>query len=306
MTVAEIVDVRLHATALAAFDAVVREVRGDQWQLPTPCADWDVRALVNHVVSEARWTGPLLAGRTVADVGDALAGDLLGEDPPAAWKAARDEALAAAGAPGVGTRVVHLSFGDTPAPEYLRQLTADYLVHTWDLAVTIGGDDRLDPELVAAVTAWFTGQAAAYRSAGAVASPVPVAVDAGAQRRLLAEFGRDEQTSTTAAAVARFNAAFDRRDVDAIMAAMTDDCVFESTTPPDGTRHEGTSAVRAAWNDFFRDSVDARFTEEEQLVCGDRVLLRWCYSWADGHVRGVDLFRVRDGRVAEKLSYVKG
>lgn len=306
MTITAIPDVRLHAGAIATFDAAVRAVRADQWQLPTPAGDWDVRALVNHVVAEARWTLPLLVGRTVAEVGGALDGDLLGESPPAAWAAARDEALAAAGAPDVDVRIVHLSFGDTPAPEYLRQLTADYLVHAWDLAVTIGAGDRLDPELVESVAAWFSGQAAAYRSAGAVAAPVPVPGDADAQRRLLAQFGRDEQSCATAAAVARFAAAFDRCDIDAVMAAMTPDCVFESTAPPDGVRHEGQQAVRAAWTDFFRSSAGARFAIEEQLVRGDRVVARWSYTWAEGHVRGVDLFRVRDGRIAEKLSYVKG
>jgi uncharacterized protein (TIGR03086 family) len=306
VTITEIADVRLHAGAMAAFDAAVREVRPDQWHLPTPCADWDVRTLVNHVVGEARWMVPLLAGRSIADVGGALDGDLLGEDPAAAWATARDEALGAASAADVDTRIVHLSFGDTPALEYLRQLTADYLVHAWDLATAIGADDRLDPELVEAVAAWFTGQADAYRGAGVVASAVPVPDGADSQRRLLGQFGRDQQTCATAAAVDRFSAAFERRDVDAVMAAMTDDCVFESTAPPDGARHEGQLAVRAAWTDFFRASADARFTTEEQLVCGDRVLTRWCYTWADGHVRGVDVFRVRHGRVAEKLSYVKG
>jgi ketosteroid isomerase-like protein len=108
------------------------------------------------------------------------------------------------------------------------------------------------------------------------------------------------------AAVARFSAAFDRRDVDAIMAAMTPDCVFETTAPPDGARHVGHDAVRDAWTEFFRSSGAARFETEHQFSCGDRVVVRWLYSWHGGHVRGVDLFRVRDGLVAEKLSYVKG
>jgi ketosteroid isomerase-like protein len=107
-------------------------------------------------------------------------------------------------------------------------------------------------------------------------------------------------------AVERFDTAFHRRDVDAVMAAMTADCVFESTAPPDGVRYEGQDAVRAAWSQFFTTSDAARFETEERLVCGDRVVARWRYTWAGGHVRGVDVFRVRDGRVAEKLSYVKG
>lgn len=110
----------------------------------------------------------------------------------------------------------------------------------------------------------------------------------------------------TAAAVARFDAAFARGDVDGVLAAMTEDCVFESTAPPDGVRHEGRAAVRSAWAEFFAGARGARFETEEQIVCGDRLVARWRYAWADGHVRGVDVFRVRDGLVAEKLSYVKG
>lgn len=108
------------------------------------------------------------------------------------------------------------------------------------------------------------------------------------------------------AAVARFAEAFDRHDVDAVMAAMTEDCVFESTAPPDGERYEGQDAVRAAWTAFFHDSADAVFEAEEQIVSGDRVTVLWSYTWDSGHVRGVDVFRVRSGLVAEKLSYVKG
>jgi ketosteroid isomerase-like protein len=107
-------------------------------------------------------------------------------------------------------------------------------------------------------------------------------------------------------AVERFNAAFDAKDVDAIMAAMTPDCVFEDTAPPDGTRHVGAEAVRAAWTKLFAASPDGRFTTEEVIDAGARVVTRWRYSFDGGHVRGVDVFTVRDGRVAEKLSYVKG
>ena len=113
------------------------------------------------------------------------------------------------------------------------------------------------------------------------------------------------------AVVERFNRAFADHDVDAVMALMTDDCVFEDTRPaPSGTRHEGADAVRRAWEDLFRRSPRARFDEEELFACGDRCVVRWRYRWVrdgkEGSVRGVDVFRVRDGRVAEKLSYVKG
>lgn len=117
----------------------------------------------------------------------------------------------------------------------------------------------------------------------------------------------DDATAATSAAVDRFNAAFDRHDTDAVMAAMTDDCAFESTGPaPNGERYEGAAAVRAVWEQFFRTNPDARFAIEEQFAAGDRCVVRWRYDWGDGHVRGIDVFRVRNGLVAEKLSYVKG
>jgi len=115
----------------------------------------------------------------------------------------------------------------------------------------------------------------------------------------------------TQAVVERFNEAFNQHDVDAIMRCMTDDCVFENTRPaPDGTRLVGQDAVRRFWEEFFARSPHARFDAEELFASGDRCVVRWSYHWVrdgtSGHVRGVDLFRVRDGRVAEKLSYVKG
>jgi ketosteroid isomerase-like protein len=117
----------------------------------------------------------------------------------------------------------------------------------------------------------------------------------------------DEQTAGTLAAVARFTTAFDQHDVDGVMDAMTEDCVFESTGPaPDGERYAGASSVRTFWDQFFRDNPRANFVVEEQFASGDRCVVRWRYTWGDGHVRGIDVFRVRDGRVAEKLSYVKG
>jgi ketosteroid isomerase-like protein len=124
--------------------------------------------------------------------------------------------------------------------------------------------------------------------------------------------GPDPETAATLAAVARLSEAFGRHDVTGVMAAMTDDCVFENTCPPpDGERHAGQAAVRRFWERFFRENPSAVFETEEIFAAGDRCVSRWVYRWraADGsagHVRGVDLLRVRDGRVAEKLSYVKG
>lgn len=112
---------------------------------------------------------------------------------------------------------------------------------------------------------------------------------------------------STESAIVAFNEAFGRHDVDAVMALMTDDCIFENTLPtPDGERHVGQAAVRRFWEKFFSETPRATFETEEMVVAGDRATVRWRFDWGDGHIRGIDLFKVRDGKVAEKLSYVKG
>ncbi len=117
----------------------------------------------------------------------------------------------------------------------------------------------------------------------------------------------DTVTAATLATIEQFNAAFNRHDVAAVMALMSDDVVFENTSPPpDGERHEGQDAVRAFWERFFAGSPEAAFTTEEMFAAGNQCAVRWRYDWGGGHIRGVDLFLVRDGKVAQKLSYVKG
>ena len=180
----------LHRRATESFAARVAGVGDDQWHLSTPCADWDVRVLVNHLVYENRWTAPLFEGATIAEVGDRFEGDLLGDDPKAAWAASAAEATAAVSVPGATERTVQLSFGDTPAGEYAMQLTADLLIHGWDLARATGGDEKLDPELVAAVAAWFEANEEGYRQAGAIAERPGMPAGADQQTLLLAAFGR--------------------------------------------------------------------------------------------------------------------
>ena len=103
-----------------------------------------------------------------------------------------------------------------------------------------------------------------------------------------------------------FGNAWNEHDLDAALALTTDDVVFESTGPaPDGDRAEGKAAVRKAWEPIFADT-NAHFETEELIVMGDRATSTWTYRWADGHVRGIDFFTFRDGKVAAKLSYVKG
>ena len=119
------------------------------------------------------------------------------------------------------------------------------------------------------------------------------------------------QEQATRTAVDSFNEVFNRHDLDALAAILTDDTVFEDTSPaPDGRRIEGKTAVVEFWRAWFARNPDARFEAEEIIVSGSRAVVRWVYrKMRDGqpwHLRGVDIFTVRDGRVAAKLAYVKG
>jgi uncharacterized protein (TIGR02246 family) len=112
--------------------------------------------------------------------------------------------------------------------------------------------------------------------------------------------------------VTRFNDALNAADVEAMMRLMTEDCVFENTSPaPDGTRYQGQAAVRAFWETFFRSSARATIEIEEIFALDQRCVMLWTYRWvgqdgSPGHVRGVDVYTLRDGLIAQKLSYVKG
>lgn len=106
--------------------------------------------------------------------------------------------------------------------------------------------------------------------------------------------------------VEAFGAAWADHDLERALDLTTEDCVFDSTDPaPDGTRSVGREAIRKAWQPIF-DDASARFEAEETFAAGDRVVQLWRYVWDGGHVRGVDVLRVRDNKVAEKLAYVKG
>jgi len=180
----------LYRRAVEGFGERVHAVPEDAWSGPTPCDGWDVRTLVNHLVGENLWVPSMFEGKTIEEVGDRFDGDVLGDRPAAAWDAAAGPAIDAVRGEGAMDRTVHLSFGDVPGGEYTSQLLADFLIHGWDLARSIGADDRLDPELVEACAAWFAEREDIYRGAGVIADRPEVPPDADPQARLLAAFGR--------------------------------------------------------------------------------------------------------------------
>jgi uncharacterized protein (TIGR03086 family) len=178
----------LHQRCVAEWQRRLQSVRPEQWDNPTPCSEWNVRSLVNHIVNEEMWTRPLLEGATIEDVGDRFDGDLLGDDPIATGTASSTDALNAVDKHVVEETTVHLSFGDIPNHEYVRQLSGDHLIHSWDLAMGTGQDPTMDAELVAAIGEWFAPMEEWVRQAGVIAAHPDITGDA--QTELLAAYGR--------------------------------------------------------------------------------------------------------------------
>ena len=178
-----------HQRALMEFGRRVRAVTPDQWSAATPCSDWDVRALVHHLVVEQLWVPDMLAGRTVEEVGDRYEGDRMGDDVVGAWEDAAAKARDAVERVDL-EQTVHLSYGDVPAEHYVAQMTADLAVHAWDLARGIGGDENLDNALVEWVYDFTLPHADALAASGLFADLVPVPEGADAQTRLIALYGR--------------------------------------------------------------------------------------------------------------------
>ncbi|KAF4405054.1 MULTISPECIES: TIGR03086 family metal-binding protein [Streptomyces] len=177
-------------TAWSEFDRRVHRIGEDQWDQPTPCTDWTVRDLVNHLVSEHLWAPWLLRGATLEEVGDRFDGDVLGGDGVEAWERAGAESHAAFHRPEALNGQVHTSGGLSATDEYGWQMTTDLTVHAWDLARGTGGDDALDEDLAAAVHAHVEPQVDSWQGAGVFDPPVPVPETATTQDKLVALLGR--------------------------------------------------------------------------------------------------------------------
>lgn len=172
------------------FGRRVHRVGPGQWGDGTPCTEWSVRDLVNHLTGEHLWAPWLLRGATLAEVGDRFDGDVLGQEPVAAWDEAARASRAAVHAPGALDGQVHTSAGPASAEEYLRQLTLDLAVHAWDLARGIGDDDRLDEELVTLAYDYVRPLAGSLQDFGMFDPPVEPPASASEQERLVALLGR--------------------------------------------------------------------------------------------------------------------
>jgi uncharacterized protein (TIGR03086 family) len=182
----------VHERYVAALEEADRHVAriADQWTNPTPCDEWDVRALLDHLVYETLWVPDLVAGATLEQVGDRYEGDRLGDDPSAAWQAARTAAIdgVRSAAPGAS---VHTSAGRVSAESYLTEMLFDASIHGWDLAQGIGVEHSIPDDVADDLVTWFTPQVERWLAVGAIAQPTPVPDDADASTRLIALSGRN-------------------------------------------------------------------------------------------------------------------
>lgn len=182
--------VDLHDRALASTRTFVAGITEDQFDLPTPCDDWTVYELVNHLVAGNRWVSELAAGGTIEAVGDRFDGDLIAGGMLHAYDESAVAAHAAFSLPDAMVSPVAVSYGPVPGAVYCGHRIIDVLIHGWDLAVATGQPADLDPVLVDACWRIAAPQAELLAGSGAFDPALEVADDAGPQTRLLALLGR--------------------------------------------------------------------------------------------------------------------
>jgi uncharacterized protein (TIGR03086 family) len=170
-----------HERARRDFTRVVESVDRSRWDAPSPCPDWDARAVVEHVIGfhEMLLLKPL-----------GVRAQRPREDPVARWNAT-DAALREALHTDSLDREVDGPMGTTTPRSILPALTGDLLMHAWDLGRAAGVDVELDPELSEAALEMGQANAERLAASGMFGEPVPVPTDASVQDRMLGQFGRD-------------------------------------------------------------------------------------------------------------------
>ena len=179
-----------HRSALEATREVVAGIRDDQWHLATPCDDWDVRVLLNHVVAGNWWATRLGAGATIEEVGAEYDGDVLSPSPLGEYHESAVAAARTFDAPGALEAPCAVSYGPVPGSVYAGHRFLDVLVHGWDLAVATGQPSPMSPELVDACWTVLEPQLDLLRASGMFGTEQPVPADADPTTRLLLNLGR--------------------------------------------------------------------------------------------------------------------
>ena len=174
--------------ALDGFEAVLAGVAPGHWSAPSPCAGWSAADVAGHVIGDLRETEALARGRFTGTRADDP-GSAAGDDPLAAWRAARADMMAALD-PVALARLVPGPWGQMPLGETLERSSMEFLVHTWDLAQATGQAAGLDPGLVRDALGPARQFAPLARLSGLIGPECAAAEDADDLTRLLAIFGR--------------------------------------------------------------------------------------------------------------------
>lgn len=175
--------------ALATTGRIVAGVAGDQWGDPTPCAEWDVRQVANHLVGGLSIFALQLDGQDYAVDHDGH--DWLGADPSASYAAAAGADRAAWRRPGADATVFDLAFGNVPAPMAVVVHLTEVVVHGLDIAVATGQEDLADEPAAAGLLATMHAMGTeVFRVPGIFGPEVAAAEGDPAHRRLLAYLGR--------------------------------------------------------------------------------------------------------------------
>ncbi len=186
----------LHRRALGSTRAFVAGIASDKWNAPTPCDEWDVRALVNHIVVGNLWAAELATGHTIDEIGDRLDGDHLGTSPLDAYDQSADAAASAFDAPGALDAPCAVSYGPVPGSVYAGHRFVDVLIHGWDVAVATAQPPTLAADLVAACWDVINPQLAQLRASGMFGSETKRPGSVDPQTRLLETLGRTIPTAS--------------------------------------------------------------------------------------------------------------
>lgn len=176
------------AATAGQAERIIAGVRPDQLTLPTPCPPWDVRHIINHMVSGSLFFAGLIAGEPPLD----RSGDFLGDDPPAAFRASAQRLSAAFAAPGMLSQTFDTPFLALSGAQVVLMRVSEIAVHTWDVASATGQLARMDPALAGPPTRFLLAIPDRLRGPDGPFDPVvPVGADADPVARLAAAAGRD-------------------------------------------------------------------------------------------------------------------
>lgn len=187
--------VKLYRRAIIRAKEVVAQIEQEQLDSPTPCAEWNVRTVINHLIGGIELTTAGLLGNALKFEPGTAESSYIAEANAIklsqAYETESDRVLAATGQPDALERVVPTRFGEMPMPQFLMGIALDQLVHTWDLAKATGQDVALDPGLVdMALPVLQSGFADMGRQGGLIGPEVPVPDGASLQDRMIGYMGR--------------------------------------------------------------------------------------------------------------------